>query len=219
MTVSDTHAACLCCTHTHAACVANAATMPCAAAGPSGGDLSHPGTEGIDHNRGEKKFPYAKARLTALMGGMENVQLMTIPHRLRSQLVTLLTIVKPDTTAAINFIFGFWICAFKSVYQCQLGRLRMSVRLLVPTPSFLRPAVPSPAHPPHMPSVPHSQLQLIIHEINSKISVSVAIDLQTQGFSNRRMNRLTCIYVNPFDVAVCFCPTPLPHPSAPTLSH
>ena len=136
----------LCCTYTHAACVANAATMPCAAAGPSGGDFPHPGHEGIDHNRGEKKFPYAKGRLTALLGGMENVQLMTIPDRLRSQLVALLTIVKPDTTAAINFIFGFWICAFKGVYQCQLGRLRMSVRLLVPTPSCAQPCPAQPTH-------------------------------------------------------------------------
>ena len=104
--------------------------MPCAAAGPGPGDDA---AVGVDHNRGEKKFPYAKSRLTTVLGGMENVQLMTIPQRLRNQLVTLLAIAKPDTTTALNLIFVFWICAFKGVYQCQLGRLRMSVCLLGPT--------------------------------------------------------------------------------------
>jgi hypothetical protein len=48
--------------------------------------------DGIDHNRGEKKFPYAKSRLTTVLGGMENVQLMALPQRLRNLLVALLAI-------------------------------------------------------------------------------------------------------------------------------
>ena len=116
--------------------------MPCAAAGPGPGDDA---AVGIDHNRGEKKFPYAKSRLTTVLGGMENVQLMTIPQRLRNQLISLLAIAKPDTTTALNLIFVFWICAFKGVYQCQLGRLRMSVCLLGPTPACAQPSAnPNP---------------------------------------------------------------------------
>ena len=189
--------------------------MPCAAAGPSteGVDM----TVGIDHNRGEKKYPYAKSRLTTVLGGMEHAQMMNLPHRLMSQLVILLTSVKPDMAAALNLIYGFWICAFKGVYQCQLGRLRMSVRLLVPTPPVALP-VPSPAQPcpaqpsfsspysvPHSSpySVPHSRLQLIMNNINHNISVAAACDLQSSGFSNRRMNRMHVIVVNPADVAVC----------------
>ena len=42
--------------------------MPCAAAGPGSGDDA---AVGVDHNRGEKKFPYAKSRLTTVLGGME----------------------------------------------------------------------------------------------------------------------------------------------------
>ena len=119
--------------------------MPCAAAGPSteGVDM----TVGIDHNRGEKKYPYAKSRLTTVLGGMEHVQMMNLPHRLMSQLVILLTSVKPDMAAALNLIYGFWICAFKGVYQCQLGRLRMSVRLLVPTPACAQPSRAQPSPP------------------------------------------------------------------------
>ena len=212
----------LCCTHTHAACVANAATMPCAAAGPSGGDLAHPGHEGIDHNRGEKKFPYAKGRLTALLGGMENVQLMGIPDRLRSQLVALLTIVKPDTTAAINFIFGFWICAFKGVYQCQLGRLRMSVRLLVPTRSCAQPCQPSPptAHAfcPALPIAAH-------HSRNQPQDIGVSsLRLTNSGLfkpPHESPERDLCQpfrrsgVLLPHPSAPPFRPTPLPHPSAP----
>ena len=76
--------------------------MPCAAAGPGPGDDA---AVGVDHNRGEKKFPYAKSRLTTVLGGMENVQLMTIPQRLRNQLVTLAS--EPDTRALnLMYVFG-----------------------------------------------------------------------------------------------------------------
>ena len=57
------------------------------------------------------------------------------------------------------------------------------------------------------------RLQLIINQINLNISVATATDLQAQGFSNRRMNRMVSITVNTVDVGVCPA-----HPCPPVTS-